>query len=115
MPRKTRILLADDHGMVRKGFRLILNQEPDMEVVAETGKATEAVKLALELKPDLTILDIAMPEMNGVEVTRRIMENSPDSKILILSMHKDRVYVRESLRAGARGYLLKDAIDSDLL
>jgi DNA-binding NarL/FixJ family response regulator len=106
MPRKTRILLADDHGIVRKGLRLILTQEPDLEVVADTGQASEAVKLALSLKPDLVIIDIAMPELNGVEVTRRIIEGNPDCRILILSMHKDNVYVRESLRAGARGYLL---------
>ena len=115
MPRKLRIVLADDHAVVRKGFRLILNQEPDLEVVAEAGNGREAVRLALELRPDLTIMDIAMPDMTGVEATRRIRENCPDCQILILSMHKDAVYVRESLRAGARGYLLKESIDEDLL
>jgi two-component system response regulator NreC len=115
MPRKIRILLADDHTVVRKGFRLILGQEPDLEVIAEAGTGREAVRLAGELKPDVTILDIAMPDMNGVEATRRIFEADPGSRILILSMHKDAVYVRESLRAGAKGYLLKDSIDSDLL
>ena len=115
MARKTRILLADDHAVVRKGFRLILEQEPDMEVIAEAGNGRDAVKLCVELRPDLIILDIAMPEMNGVETTRRILESYPDCQILILSMHKDPVYVRESLRAGAKGYLLKDSIDDDLL
>jgi two-component system, NarL family, response regulator NreC len=115
MPRKLRILLADDHAVVRKGFRLILNQEPDMEVVAEAGNGREAVRLSLEMHPDLTIMDIAMPDMTGVEATRRIRESCPDCQILILSMHKDAVYVRESLRAGARGYLLKESIDEDLL
>jgi two-component system response regulator NreC len=115
MPRKTRILLADDHAVVRKGFRLILNQEPDLEVVGEAGDGLEAVELARVLRPDVTILDIGMPNVNGVEATRRILENCPESQILILSMHKDSVYVRESLRVGARGYLLKDAIDEDLL
>ncbi|HZO53815.1 MAG TPA: response regulator transcription factor [Bryobacteraceae bacterium] len=115
MPRKLRIVLADDHAVVRKGFRLILNQEPDIEVIAEAGNGSEAIKLALELRPDVLIMDIAMPEMTGVEATRRIHENFPDCRILILSMHKDPVYVRESLRAGARGYLLKESIDEDLL
>ena len=115
MQRKTRIMLADDHALVRKGFKLILNQEPDLEVIAEAGDGREAVRLALELKPDVIILDIGMPEINGVEATRRIVENCPECQVLILSMHKDPVYVRESLRAGARGYLLKDSIDEDLL
>ncbi len=115
MTRKIRILLADDHPVVRKGFRLILGQEPDMEVIAEAGTGKEAVRLVMEHRPDVTILDIAMPEINGVEATRRIIESFPDAQILILSMHKDPVYVRESLRAGARGYLVKDSIDDDLL
>lgn len=115
MQCKTRILLADDHALVRKGFKLILNQEPDLEVIAEAGDGREAVRLALDLRPDVVILDIAMPEINGVEATRRISENCPECGVLILSMHKDPVYVRESLRAGARGYLLKDSIDEDLL
>jgi two-component system, NarL family, response regulator NreC len=115
MQPKLRIVLADDHAMVRKGFRLILNQEADLEVIAEAGNGPEAVRLAIELRPDLVIMDIAMPEMTGVEATRRIRESCPDCRVLILSMHKDSVYVRESLRAGARGYLLKDSIDEDLL
>ncbi|HUS08626.1 MAG TPA: response regulator transcription factor, partial [Bryobacteraceae bacterium] len=109
MPRKTRIFLADDHAVVRKGFRLILDQEPDLEVIGEAGDGQQAVDLACALRPDVLIIDIGMPNVNGVEATRRILENCPESRILILSMHKDPVYVRESLRAGARGYLLKDA------
>jgi DNA-binding NarL/FixJ family response regulator len=115
MKKKTRILLADDHAVVRKGFRLILSQEPDFEVIGEAGEGHEAVRLATELQPDVVIMDIAMPDLNGVEVTRRITENAPGIRILILSMHKDAVYVRESLRAGAKGYLLKDSIDKDLV
>lgn len=115
MSRKIRIILADDHAMVRKGFSLILSREPDMEIVAETGFGKEAVRLARELKPTMILMDVAMPDLNGVEATRQIAEQSPDCHILILSMHKDAVYVRESLRAGAKGYLLKDSIDADLL
>ena len=115
MQRKIRILLADDHAVVRQGFRLILNQEPDIEVIGEAGNGNEAVRLTLQLRPTLVIMDIAMPQMNGVEATRRIIEAAPDTRILILSMHKDAVYVRETLRAGAKGYLLKESIDQDLL
>ena len=115
MPRKIQILLADDHAIVRQGFKLILNQQPDMEVIGEASDGLEAVRQVLELRPALVIMDIAMPRVNGVEATRRIIENCPDCKILILSMHKDTVYVRETLRAGAKGYLLKESIDEDLL
>lgn len=115
MPRKLRILLADDHAVVRQGFKLIINQQPDLEVIGEAGDGEECVRLAAQLNPNLVIMDIAMPKVNGVEATRRIMENCPDCKILILSMHKDAVYVRETLRAGAKGYLLKESIDQDLL
>ena len=101
--------------MVRKGFSLILSREPDMEIVAETGFGKEAVRLARELKPTIVLMDVAIPDLNGVEATRQIAEQCPDCHVLILSMHKDAVYVRESLRAGAKGYLLKDSIDADLL
>jgi DNA-binding NarL/FixJ family response regulator len=107
--------LADDHAVVRRGFRLILNQEPDMEVIGEAGDGAETVRLTLQLRPAVVIMDIAMPRVNGVEATRRIMEACSDARILILSMHKDAVYVRETLRAGAKGYLLKESIDQDLL
>ena len=113
--RRIRIILADDHAMVRKGFALILGQEPDMEIIAEVGNGREAVRLAKELKPSIVVMDVAMPDLNGVEAARQIAEQCPDCPVLILSMHKDPVYVRESLRAGARGYLLKESIDDDLL
>ena len=113
--RPIRILLADDHRVVRQGFRLILSQHSDMEVVGEASGGREAVDLTLRLEPNVVILDIAMGDLNGVEAARLIRQNSPRSAVLILSMHKDAVYVRESLRAGAKGYLLKDAIDGDLV
>ncbi|MDQ1473176.1 MAG: hypothetical protein QOJ99_4656 [Bryobacterales bacterium] len=115
MSRKIRIILADDHAMVRKGFRLILSQEPDMEIIAEAGLGRDAVRLARELKPSIVVMDVAMPDLNGVEAARQIGEVCPGCPVLILSMHKDPVYVRESLRAGAKGYLLKESIDEDLL
>lgn len=115
MSPKIRILLADDHAVVRQGFRLILGQQPDLEVIGEAANGADAVRLAHELNPNLVIMDIGMPGINGVEATRRIIENNPECRILILSMHKDAVYVRETLRAGAKGYLLKESIDNDLL
>ena len=110
-----RILLADDHAMVRKGFRMILEAQADMSIVGEAGNGREAVEQAGILHPDVIVMDVAMPELNGIEATRRLAATSPRSRVLALSMHKDSVYVREILRAGARGYLLKDSIDSDLV
>jgi two-component system response regulator NreC len=115
MQKKIRILLADDHAVVRQGFRMILAGQPDMEIVGEAGNGREAVELAEKLQPDVVVMDVAMPELNGIEATRRLATSAPRARVLALSMHKDSVYVREILRAGARGYLLKDAIDRDLL
>ena len=115
MSRKLRILLADDHAVVRQGFRRILESQPDMEIIGEAGNGREAVELAGKLTPDLVVMDVAMPELNGIEATRRLKDGSPRTRVLALSMHKDAVYVREILRAGAQGYLLKDAIDADLV
>ncbi len=115
MKKKIRILLADDHAVVRQGFRMILAGQPDMEIVGEAGTGREAVELSDKLQPDVVVMDVAMPELNGIEATRRLASSSPHARVLALSMHKDSVYVREILRAGARGYLLKDAADSDLL
>ena len=112
---KIRILLADDHSVVRQGFRLILEAQPDMEVVGEASNGREAIQQAEKLRPDVVVMDVALPELNGIEATRRINQALPRTRVLALSMHKDSVYVREILRAGARGYLLKDAIDSDLV
>jgi DNA-binding NarL/FixJ family response regulator len=110
-----KILLADDHALVRQGFRMILEAQPDMQIVGQAGNGREAVEQAEKLRPDIVIMDVTMPELNGIEATRRLLELSPRTRVLALSMHKDSVYVREILRAGARGYLLKDAPDADLV
>jgi two-component system response regulator NreC len=110
-----RILLADDHALVRQGFRMILEAQPDMQIVGQAGNGREAVELAEKLQPDVVVMDVAMPDLNGIEATRRMASSAPRTRVLALSMHKDSVYVREILRAGARGYLLKDSGDADLL
>jgi two-component system, NarL family, response regulator NreC len=110
-----RILLADDHALVRQGFSMMLAAQSDMQVVGQAANGREAVELATKLLPDVAILDVTMPELNGIEATRRLAESTPRTRVLALSMHKDAVYVREILRAGARGYLLKDSSDTDLL
>ena len=110
-----RILLADDHSLVRQGFRAILAAQPDMEVIGEAANGREALEQAEKLHPDVAIMDVAMPELNGIEATRRLASSTPRTRVLALSMHKDSAYVREILRAGARGYLLKDSVDADLL
>lgn len=115
MKDKIRIVLADDHAVVRQGFKMILAAQPDMEIVGEAGNGRDAVELASRLQPDLVVMDVAMPELNGIEATRRMAEASPRTRVLALSMHKDSVYVREILRAGAHGYLLKDSLSADLL
>jgi len=113
--KKIRILLADDHVMVRQGFKMILAAQPDMEIVGEAANGREALELAEKLHPDVVVMDVAMPDLNGIEATRRLAASLPRTRVLALSMYKDSVYVREILRAGARGYLLKDAFDRDLL
>jgi two-component system response regulator NreC len=114
-PRKIRILLADDHTVVRQGLRLLLIRNQDIDVVGEAAGGREAVAMCRELSPDIAIVDIAMPEMNGVEATRQIRQDGSGANVIILSMHKDAMYVRETLRAGAKGYLLKDAMDKDIV
>ena len=113
--KRIRILLADDHAVVRQGFKMILSSQPDMEIVGEAGNGREAVELAENLKPDVVVMDVAMPELNGIEATRRLAASVPHARVVALSMHKDNVYVREILRAGARGYLLKDSVAADLV
>jgi two-component system response regulator NreC len=113
--KPTTIMLADDHAVVRQGFRMILAAQWDMEVVAEVSNGREAVEKAEELQPDVCVMDVTMPELNGIEATRRLAKVSPKTRVLALSMHKDSVYVREILRAGAKGYLLKDSSETDFL
>jgi DNA-binding NarL/FixJ family response regulator len=110
-----RILLADDHTIVRHGLRKILEEDRVWQVVGEAGDGREAVRLALELQPDVAILDIGMPLLNGIEAARQIVRRLPDTKVLILSMHSDEAYIIQALEAGAKGYLLKDTADADLL
>lgn len=112
---KIRVLLADDHALVRGGFRMILDGQDDMEVVGEASNGREALEMAEQKRPDILVMDVTMPEMNGIEATRRILKAVPKTRILGLSMQKDAVYVREMLRAGAKGYLLKDSDEADLL
>ena len=112
---RIRILLADDHAVVRQGFKMILDAQPDMEIVGEAGNGRQAIELAEKMKPDVVVMDVAMPELNGIEATRRLGASVPHARVIALSMHKDSVYVREVLRAGARGYLLKDSGASDLV
>jgi two-component system, NarL family, response regulator NreC len=114
MPRLC-ILLADDHKIVRQGIRKILEDHPDWQVVAEAGDGREAVRLALELKPDIAILDIGMPLLNGIEATSQITRRAPQVKVVILSMHPNEAYITRALQAGAKGYLLKDSADDDLI
>jgi DNA-binding NarL/FixJ family response regulator len=113
--RPTRVLLADDHALVRHGLRLILDAEPDFDVVAEAGDGAEAVRLVLADDIDLAILDISMPRLTGIQVARQLTEHRPDLRVLILSMHDNEQFFFEALRAGASGYVLKSAAHEDLV
>ena len=109
-----RILIADDHGIVRKGLRLQLEQQEGFEVVGEAVDGREAVRLAEELKPEVVIIDIAMPNLNGIQATAQMVKRNPGLGVIILSMHSDESYLTRALHAGAKGYLLKDSADVDL-
>ena len=114
--RKIRVILADDHAVVRQGFRRILEESPALEVVGEAGSGAEAVRLALEKQPDVAVLDLTMPGgISGIEAARQITAKAPQVRILILSMHSEEAYLVESFEAGACGYLLKDSIDFELV
>jgi len=109
-----RIFLADDHQLLRQGIRKILEEEPDWDVVGEASDGRDCVKQVLELLPDVAILDIGLPQLNGIEATKQITRRAPEIKILILSMHLNEAYVTRALQAGAAGYMLKDSADTDL-
>jgi len=111
----TRILIADDHGVVREGLRAVLGSEPDMEVVGEAANGKEVVERAAELRPDVILMDIQMPELNGIEATRRILSVNPDVGVVVLTMFEDDDSVFTAMRAGARGYVLKGAPPSEIL
>ncbi len=111
----TTILLADDHAILRQGLRRILESRPDFSVVAEAGSGLEAVELAVLYQPDVAVVDVGMKELNGIEATAQILRHSPRTAVLILSMHSDERYVIRSVKAGARGYLLKDSVEEELI
>jgi DNA-binding NarL/FixJ family response regulator len=114
-PLKTRILLADDHAVVRRGLRLVLESEPDLEVVAEVGDGAEALQRALDDDVDLAILDVTMPRMTGLHAASELHRRRPELRVLILSMHDNEQYLFEALKAGASGYVLKSVADRDLV
>ena len=115
VPLKTRILLADDHAMVRRGLRMVLDAEPDMEVVDEASDGAEALGRILEGDVDLAILDVTMPRMTGLQAARELRRRGSDAKVLVLSMHDNEQYLYEALKAGASGYVLKSAAHKDLV
>jgi len=115
MQHKITVLLVDDHALVRRGFRRMLEDDSDISVVGEASEGREAVRLALELHPRVIVMDCAMPEMSGIDATRQILAKYPEAGILMLSMHSEETLVRQALEAGARGYVLKNANDLDLV
>lgn len=112
--RKITVLLADDHPLVRRGFRRMLEDDPGIEVVAEASDGEEAVHLAKTSRPQVVVIDYAMPGLSGVAATRQILRDAPETKVIVLSMHSEETLVRQAIGAGARGYVLKSAIDLDL-
>lgn len=111
----TSILLADDHTLLRQGLRRILENHAGMQVVAEASSGVEAIRMAEKHRPDVAIVDVAMKELNGIEATAQIVKQSPNTAVLMLSMHSDERYVLRAVKAGARGYLLKDSVEDDLI
>jgi DNA-binding NarL/FixJ family response regulator len=114
-PKEIHILLADDHNVMRAGLKLLLESHPGFKVVSEASDGNQAVNNATAVKPDVAVLDVAMPNLNGIEAAQRISEQLPQTAIIILSMHSDEGYVLRALKSGARGYLLKDSAESDLI
>jgi DNA-binding NarL/FixJ family response regulator len=115
MPDKITVLLVDDHALVRKGFRRMLEDDPTINVIGEANDGNDAVRLAIELKPRVTVMDCALPGISGIEASRQIRAKWADAAILMLSMHSEDTLIRQALEAGARGYILKNAMDLDLL
>lgn len=115
MTAKTRILLTDDHAILRSGLRLLIENQPDLDIVGEAGNGVEALDKAKALRPDLILLDLSMPEMDGLTVLPKLVKALPDCRILILTMHEDVAHLRQALDAGAAGYVLKRAVDQELL
>ena len=115
MPKKISVMLVDDHSLVRRGFRRIIEDEPDLEVVGEAGNGEESIPLALRLRPRVIVMDCALPGVSGLVATQRILETAPETAILMLSMHSEDTLVRQAMAAGARGYILKNAIDLELV
>ncbi len=111
---KTSVVLADDHRIIREGLRTLIDQQSDMEVVAEAGDGREAIKLCEDLEPNIIVMDVAMPDLNGIEATRHVVSECPHTKVLALSMHADRQYAAGMLGAGASGYVLKDCAFDEL-
>jgi DNA-binding NarL/FixJ family response regulator len=114
MPNQITVLLVDDHSLVRRGFRRMLEDDPGIKVVGEASDGAEAVKLAHSLRPDVTVMDCALPQVSGLVATRDIVQANPEAAILMLSMHSEDTWVRQAFEAGARGYLLKNAVELDL-
>ena len=108
------VLLVDDHSLVRRGFRRMLEDEPDIRVVGEAADGEEAIKLARSLKPRVVVMDCALPGINGLQATRKILQSAPETLVLMLSMHTEDTWVRQAIEAGARGYVLKNAMDLEL-
>jgi len=109
------ILIVDDHGVLRAGLRALLNAEPDLHVVGEAADGQTGLRLATELNPDLVLMDITMPGMSGIQVTRQLKETLPSTRVLILTLHEDESLLREAIRAGASGYILKQAVEAELI
>jgi DNA-binding NarL/FixJ family response regulator len=114
MAKKITVLLVDDHSLVRRGFRRMLEDEPDMEVVGEAGDGEQAIKLARELHPRVVVMDCALPGTNGLQATRQIIGDLPETAVLMLSMHTESTWVRQAIEAGVKGYVLKNAMDLEL-
>jgi two-component system response regulator NreC len=113
--KKIRTLLADDHTLIRRGLRLLVEQQPDLVVVGEAEDGRQAVSLTMSLKPNVAVLDIGMPNLNGIEAAKQITEGESGTAVVILSMYSDETYILRALKAGARGYLLKDSAEADLV